>query len=122
MSISIPTRLSKFDVRSSNLYGARCAIAWWGFDIATLWAAFHAFGAHRDSTAEALIIITPGVERFDYFRHMARWREAREPREVLLGLQDRFDTPFHRERRLGRRPRRAIAGRPALTAAGCTSG
>jgi mannose-6-phosphate isomerase-like protein (cupin superfamily) len=54
----------------------------------------HAFGAHRDSTAEALIIITPGVERFDYFRHVARWREAREPRDVLLGLQDRFDTHF----------------------------
>ena len=54
----------------------------------------HAFGGHRDSAAEALIIITPGVERFDYFRHVARWREAREPRDILLGLQDRFDTHF----------------------------
>jgi mannose-6-phosphate isomerase-like protein (cupin superfamily) len=54
----------------------------------------HAFGVHRDSAAEALIIITPGVERFDYFRHVARWREAREPRDILLGLQDRFDTHF----------------------------
>ena len=54
----------------------------------------HAFGAHRDSAAEALIIITPGVERFDYFRHVARWREGREPRDILLGLQDRFDTHF----------------------------
>ncbi len=54
----------------------------------------HAFGAHRDSAAEALIIITPGIERFDYFRHVARWREGREPRDVLLGLQDRFDTQF----------------------------
>jgi mannose-6-phosphate isomerase-like protein (cupin superfamily) len=54
----------------------------------------HAFGAHRDSTAEALIIITPGVERFGYFRHVARWREGREPRDILLGLQDRFDTHF----------------------------
>jgi hypothetical protein len=25
---------------------------------------------------------------------VARWREAREPRDVLLGLQDRFDTHF----------------------------
>ena len=28
----------------------------------------HAFAAHRDSTAEALIMATPGIERFDYFR------------------------------------------------------
>ncbi|HUK69304.1 MAG TPA: cupin domain-containing protein [Streptosporangiaceae bacterium] len=54
----------------------------------------HAFGAHRDSTAEALIVITPGVKRFDYFRHVARVREGTEPKEVLLGLQDRFDTHF----------------------------
>jgi quercetin dioxygenase-like cupin family protein len=30
--------------------------------------AAHAFAAHRGSTAEALIIATPGIERFDYFR------------------------------------------------------
>ncbi len=54
----------------------------------------HAFGAHRDSSAEALIIITPGVERFDYFRHVARWRAGTEPRETLLAMQDRFDTHF----------------------------
>ncbi len=54
----------------------------------------HAFGAHRDSAAEALIIITPGVERFDYFRHVARWRAGMEPREILLAMQDRFDTHF----------------------------
>ena len=30
----------------------------------------HAFGAHAGSGAEALIIIAPGVERFDYFRHV----------------------------------------------------
>ncbi len=54
----------------------------------------HAFAAHRDSTAEALIIATPGIERFDYFRHVVRRREGIEPPEVLLGLQDRFDTHF----------------------------
>ena len=54
----------------------------------------HAFGAHRGSGAEALIIITPGVERFDYFRHVARWRAGQEPREILLAAQDRFDTHF----------------------------
>jgi quercetin dioxygenase-like cupin family protein len=54
----------------------------------------HAFAAHRDSTGEALIVATPGIERFDYFRHVVRRREGTEPPEVLLGLQDRFDTHF----------------------------
>ena len=54
----------------------------------------HAFGAHRDSTAEALVVITPGIERFDYFRFLVRIRAGLEPRETLLGLQDRFDTHF----------------------------
>ena len=54
----------------------------------------HAFGAHRGSAAEALIIITPGIERFDYFRHVVRLRAGTEPREILLALQDRFDTHF----------------------------
>jgi quercetin dioxygenase-like cupin family protein len=54
----------------------------------------HAFGAHPDSAAEALIVITPGVERFDYFRHVVRVRDGSEPRETLLALQDLFDTHF----------------------------
>jgi hypothetical protein len=54
----------------------------------------YAFAAHHDSTAEALIIATPGIERFDYFRHVARRRQGSEPPEMLLGLQDRFDTTF----------------------------
>ena len=32
----------------------------------------HAFGAHPGSTAEALIVITPGVRRFEYFRLVQR--------------------------------------------------
>ena len=54
----------------------------------------HAFGAHRDSTAEALIIITPGVERFDYLRHVARIRQGKASRDSLLAEQDRYDTHF----------------------------
>jgi len=56
--------------------------------------AAHAFAAHHDSAAEALIVATPGIERFDYFRHVVRRRDGSEPPEVLLGLQDRFDTHF----------------------------
>jgi hypothetical protein len=37
---------------------------------------------------------TPGIERFDYFRHVVRRREGSEPPAVLLGRQDRFDTHF----------------------------
>ena len=54
----------------------------------------HAFAARRGSTAEALVIATPGIERFDYFHHVVRRREGTEPPEVLAGLQDRFDTHF----------------------------
>ena len=52
------------------------------------------FAAHHDSTAEALIVATPGIERFDAIRHVVRRRQGSEPPEVLLGLQDRFDTHF----------------------------
>ncbi len=54
----------------------------------------HAFAAHHGSAAEALVIATPGIERFDYFRHVVRRRDGSEPPEVLVGLQDRFDTHF----------------------------
>ena len=54
----------------------------------------HAFAAHHDSTAEALITATPGIERFDYVRQVVRRRQGREPPEVLLGLQDPCDTHF----------------------------
>ena len=54
----------------------------------------HAFGAHRGSTAEALIIITPGVQRFEYFHVLDRIRAGSEPPETLRGLQERFDTFF----------------------------
>jgi mannose-6-phosphate isomerase-like protein (cupin superfamily) len=54
----------------------------------------HAFAAHKDHVAEALIVITPGVERFEYFRHVVRMRAGLEPRDVLYGLQDEFDTHF----------------------------
>ena len=54
----------------------------------------HAFGAHPGSTAEALIVITPGVQRFDYFRLVERTRAGLEPPETLRGMQQRFDTYF----------------------------
>jgi mannose-6-phosphate isomerase-like protein (cupin superfamily) len=54
----------------------------------------HAFRAHADRTADALIVITPGVERFEYFRHVARVRRGEASRESLLAEQERYDTHF----------------------------
>lgn len=54
----------------------------------------HAFAASPDSAADALILITPGVERFDYLRQVARIRQGLADRDTLLTEQDRFDTHF----------------------------
>lgn len=54
----------------------------------------HAFAAHPGSSAEALIVITPGVQRFDYFRLVQRTRAGLEPPETLQASQERFDTYF----------------------------
>ena len=54
----------------------------------------HAFGPHRDGGAEALVIATPGIERFGYFRRLVRIRQGAESRQVLAGLQDTYDTHF----------------------------
>jgi uncharacterized protein (TIRG00374 family) len=42
LGTGIRTALSLIRTRDPNLLGA---VAWWGFDIAVLWACFHAFGA-----------------------------------------------------------------------------
>jgi mannose-6-phosphate isomerase-like protein (cupin superfamily) len=54
----------------------------------------HAFAAAPGSGADTLIVITPGVERFAYFRLLERVRNGRADPEDLLAVQDRFDTHF----------------------------
>lgn len=54
----------------------------------------HAFAAGAGHGADALIVITPGIERFEYFRHVVRQRSGEQEPEVLRALQDRFDTHF----------------------------
>lgn len=54
----------------------------------------HAFGAAPGENADILIVITPGVERFEYFRHLARIARGEEPPETLVELQDRYDNHF----------------------------
>jgi uncharacterized RmlC-like cupin family protein len=54
----------------------------------------HAFAAAQASDADLLIVITPGIERFEYFRHLARIAAGQQPPESLLEVQARYDTFF----------------------------
>jgi hypothetical protein len=42
----------------------------------------HAFSAERGTGAEILIVIAPGVERFEYFRQLTRIAQRKEPRRA----------------------------------------
>lgn len=69
----------------------------------------HAFAAAPGCDADLLIVITPGVERFEYFRHLARIGSGAQPRESLLEVQALYDTFFGesavwRQARSGNRP------------------
>ncbi|MBL1102254.1 cupin domain-containing protein [Streptomyces coffeae] len=54
----------------------------------------HAFAAVPGSSADLLIVITPGVERFEYFRHLQRIALGELSRESLLEVQERYDNHF----------------------------
>jgi hypothetical protein len=54
----------------------------------------HAFATQRATSAELLIVITPGVERFEYFRKLTRIARGEEPPESLRDVQDLYDTYF----------------------------
>ena len=54
----------------------------------------HAFSAERGSGAEILIVIAPGVERFEYFRQLTRIAQGKERPESLREVQDLYDTYF----------------------------
>ncbi|MEU5939545.1 hypothetical protein ABZ807_10170 [Micromonospora sp. NPDC047548] len=49
---------------------------------------------HPGEDADILIVITPGVERFEYFRHLERIAYGKVPRESLLEVQELYDTYF----------------------------
>jgi uncharacterized RmlC-like cupin family protein len=51
----------------------------------------HAFAAEPTSNAEILIIIAPGVERFEYFRQLTRIARGEEPPEILREVQSLYD-------------------------------
>jgi hypothetical protein len=54
----------------------------------------HAFGASLGSDADVLIVITPGVERFEYFRLLDRVRKGTATPQEILDSQERFDNRF----------------------------
>ncbi|MFF7447017.1 MULTISPECIES: cupin domain-containing protein [unclassified Streptomyces] len=56
----------------------------------------HAFAAVPGATADLLIVITPGVERFEYFRHLQRIRLGEAGPESLLEVQELYDNHFLR--------------------------
>ncbi|MFI0406381.1 cupin domain-containing protein [Actinomadura sp. 3N508] len=56
--------------------------------------AAHAFAAAPGEDADILIVITPGVERFEYFRHLERIAYGKVPPESLLDVQELYDTYF----------------------------
>ncbi|MBW5482250.1 cupin domain-containing protein [Streptomyces bambusae] len=68
----------------------------------------HAFGAVPRQGAELLVLLTPGVDRFGYFRALGRVRRGEEPFDVLLDEQHRYDVHF-------------AAGTAAGTTAGTTA-
>jgi mannose-6-phosphate isomerase-like protein (cupin superfamily) len=54
----------------------------------------HAFGAAPGVGADLLAVLTPGVERFGYFRQLGRVQHGLEPFGGLLPEQERYDVHF----------------------------
>lgn len=54
----------------------------------------HAFGAAPGHHADLLVVLTPGVERFDYFRHLGRIARGLDTFDTLRSSQDRYDVHF----------------------------
>jgi mannose-6-phosphate isomerase-like protein (cupin superfamily) len=52
----------------------------------------HAFAAAKGSGVDVLITITPGVERFDYFRLLGRVVTGQAPYSDLLAAEAQFDS------------------------------
>lgn len=54
----------------------------------------HAFSAPPESEADLLIVLTPGIERFGYFRLLERLGKGEATLEELLENQDLYDNHF----------------------------
>jgi hypothetical protein len=54
----------------------------------------HAFRRSVARSPEILIVIAPGVERFEYFRQLTRIAQGQQPPESLRDVQDLYDAYF----------------------------
>ncbi|MDQ6696170.1 MAG: cupin domain-containing protein [Actinomycetota bacterium] len=54
----------------------------------------HAFGAAPGHTADLLIVIAPGIDRFEYFRTLERIAYGTESPDALHEQQERYDNWF----------------------------
>ncbi|KXO91908.1 hypothetical protein AXK56_01970 [Tsukamurella pulmonis] len=54
----------------------------------------HAFAAPASTSASALIVLTPGVERFGYFRLLQSFASGAATPADLLAAQDEYDNHF----------------------------
>ncbi|CCH29727.1 cupin domain-containing protein [Actinosynnema sp. NPDC047251] len=54
----------------------------------------HAFGAAAGSPADVLVVMTPGVRRFGYFRHLGRIAAGTDTFENLVPRQEEYDVHF----------------------------
>ena len=54
----------------------------------------HAFAAPPESEADLLIVLTPGIERFGYFRLLERLGRGEATLDELLESQDLYDNHF----------------------------
>ena len=52
----------------------------------------HAFAAAPDCIAELLVVITPGIERFEFFRNLVRVRAGELDIETFMASQADYDT------------------------------
>lgn len=57
-------------------------------------AVAHAFAAEPGSDADLLVMLTPGVERFGYFRVLDRLGRGQSSVEELLDSQELYDNYF----------------------------
>ncbi|GAB3751093.1 cupin domain-containing protein [Microlunatus parietis] len=54
----------------------------------------HAFGATSDSPVSAFVFITPGVNRFDYFRVLPKILRGEIPEQELAEMHRTYDVHF----------------------------
>jgi quercetin dioxygenase-like cupin family protein len=54
----------------------------------------HAFAAAPGETADLLVVLAPGIDRFEYFRILERVALGEVPAAELVKAQERFDTWF----------------------------